>query len=127
MHQFRFSPDLGHSMENVIYLELLRRGFQVEMGKIDRIRDAQKGERVRESLECDFIAARGNERFYLQSCLSLYDQKKEKAEVASLLSIHGAFPKILVLYESVPLHRTDTGVIVISLTDFLLHPEMLGM
>ncbi len=121
------SPDLGHGMENVIYLELLRRGFQVETGKIDRVETDQNNNRVRKNLECDFIAARGNERFYLQSCLSLYDPKKEKAELASLLSIHDAFPKILILYESVPMYRTEEGVIVVSLSDFLLHPEMVGM
>lgn len=121
------SPDTGHSMENVIYLELLRRGFHVEVGKIDKYSRNKERKSVRSTLKCDFIAIRGNEKYYLQSCLSLYSEEKKRAELASLLAIPDSFPKILVVEDSTPLYRTEEGVIVISLTDFLLHPNKIGM
>ena len=74
------NTDAGHILENVIYLELLRRGYDVYVGKVD-------------SFEVDFVAMNGNSTFYYQVALSVRDADTLQRELRPLLSIRDHYPE----------------------------------
>ena len=77
-----------HLMENVLYNDLVRRGFDVDVGVV-----VEDGKKVRKQLEVDFVINRGNDRYYIQSAHSITDPEKKKQEIASLLRIPDSFKK----------------------------------
>ena len=107
-----------HIMENVIYNELRSRGFSVDVGFIET-RTASE----RKQLEVDFVANSGNERYYIQSALSMPDSEKREQESASLLRISDSFKKIIIVKDDIMPWRDDNGIFIIGLFDFLLKPE----
>ena len=81
--------DFGHILENVIYLELLRRGYNVYVGKID-------------NLEVDFVCMRGNVTLYVQVSATVRDNETLKRELTSLKKINDHYPKILLTLDEEP-------------------------
>ena len=112
--------EITHLMENLIYNELLVRGFQVDVGIVE---DYSKinGRSQRKQLEVDFIAKKGNQTYYIQSAYKLDSIEKEHQEKASLLAIHDSFQKIIITYDRIPRHYDDNGFLRLSLKDFLLN------
>ncbi len=84
--------DTGRLLENIVFLELLRRGYNVGIGKVD-IWGADKGGHV--SVEVDFVAERWDERLYIQVCESMYDPATRERELRPLQAINDAHPKII--------------------------------
>lgn len=112
-----------HIMENVIYNELIYRGYNVDVGVVETRSEGNK----KTQLEVDFVANRGNKRYYIQSAFALPDQKKMDQEQASLIKIPDSFKKIIVVNSNTPVWRNDQGILIINLYDFLLNEDSLDM
>lgn len=76
-----------HIMENIIYTELRRRGFNVDVGVVEKRDTVKNGKREYMQLEVDFIVNKGNERYYIQSAYSIEDNSKRVQETKSLLNV----------------------------------------
>ena len=86
------SHDSGRLLENIVFLELLRRGYNVSIGKVD-IWSAADGGHL--SVEVDFVAERWDERLYIQVCESLHDPTTRERELRPLQAINDAHPKLV--------------------------------
>lgn len=107
-----------HLMENIIYNELKRRGYAVDVGLIE-IREEVEGKRIRKQLEVDFIAYKGNNKYYIQSAFSIPDAEKKMQEERPLLNIPDSFKKIVVVGNYIKLKRDDMGITTINIREFL--------
>lgn len=116
-----------HIMENVIYNELVVRGYSVDVGvvKIEKIND--KGIRSQKALEIDFVVNRGAKKYYIQSALALPDEDKTKQELRPLLSVKDCFKKIVITKTSMKPWTDDMGIVHLGLYDFLLDEDSLNM
>lgn len=113
-----------HLMENVIYNELNIRGFQVDAGELEVFEKQSKGY-AQKKVEVDFIAAKGNKKYYIQSALLLSSEEKQKQEKRPLLKIRDSFRKIIVVKDNIKPYNDDDGIAVIGLKDFLLNDNSL--
>ena len=109
-----------HIMENVIYNELLTRGYQVDVGVVEVNATNKAGNGIRKQLEVDFVANKGYNRYYIQSAYSYYDEAKKEQERASLLQIPDSFEKIIITGGSELPYRDDNGYMIDNLIHFLL-------
>ena len=117
----------NHIMENVIYNELRMRGFLVDVGMIEAWKKDKNNQNVRRNLEIDFVANKGNQRYYIQSAFSITDEEKKKQEEASLKAIKDAFKRIVILRDDIMPYYDDNGFLIIGLLDFLLKPNSLDL
>lgn len=101
------SYDTGSSYENLIYIELLRRGYEVYIGKYNDI-------------EIDFIAMKPNERIYYQVTRSMLDENVERREKNSLLAVKDNYKKVILTMDNVKNKQID-GIEVINIIDFLMN------
>lgn len=113
-----------HIMENIIFNELIARGYDVDIGIVEK-NIKKEGKQVTLPLEIDFVCSKGNKRFYIQSAYSIPDKEKMKQETASLDRIGDSFQKIIVTQDNSDPWYTDKGYLVINLLDFLLGEESL--
>ena len=117
----------NHIMENVIYNELRMRGFLVDVGMIEAWKKDKDNQSVRRNLEIDFVANKGNQRYYIQSAFSIPDEEKKAQEEASLKAIKDAFKRVVVLRDDIMPYHDDNGFLIIGLIDFLLNPNSLDL
>ena len=113
-----------HLMENVLYNDLLRRGFNVDVGVVEQ-NTREDGKNIRKHLEVDFVVNRNDEHYYIQSALSISDPEKKKQEIASLIHIHDSFKKIVVVKDYIQPWRDDNGFQYIGIEDFLLNEDII--
>ena len=116
-----------HIMENILYCDLVRRGYDVDVGVIEKNTVAKDGKKVREPLEIDFVINRGSERLYLQSALSIADPEKRQQEIASLTSVPDSFRKIVVVRDYIKPWQDENGILYIGIEQFLLSDEIIGL
>ncbi len=116
-----------HLMENVIYNELRIRGFQVDVGMVQKRTRTEDGKQEKKQLEIDFVANVGSKRYYIQSALSLPDMEKVMQEKASLLNVNDSFKKIIVVKDVMKVQRDENGITTMSIYDFLLNENSLEM
>lgn len=114
-----------HIMENIIYTELRRRGFNVDVGVVEKRDTVKDGKREYMQLEIDFIVNKGNERYYIQSAYSIEDNSKRVQETKSLLNVEDSFKKIVIVYDHFIKWKDEDGIIYISMYDFLLNERSL--
>lgn len=114
-----------HLMENVIYNELIYRGFSVDVGVVESSGSNENGKRQRRQLEIDFVANLGSRRYYIQSAYAIPDREKMEQEQAPLIKVPDSFKKIIVVYSHSPLWRNEQGVTIMSIFDFLLDENSL--
>lgn len=117
----------NHTMENVIYNELIARNFNVDVGIITATGKDNDGKSVRKQLEVDFVCNKGSKRYYIQSVFSIPDREKMEQESNSLLRIDDSFKKIIVVKDLPAPTYTEDGILVISVYDFLLNSNSLDM
>lgn len=117
----------NHIMENIIYNELLVRGFNVDVGVVDYSQRDENGKSVRKRLEVDFICNKGSKRYYIQSAFSIPDEEKMKQEKSSLVRIGDSFKKMIVVKDNIKLWRNEEGIVVMGIMDFLLDPNSLDL
>ena len=117
----------NHTMENVIYNELIARNFNVDVGIITATGKDNDGKSVRKQLEVDFVCNKGSKRYYVQSAFSIPDREKMEQESNSLLRIDDSFKKIIVVKDLPAPTYTEDGILVVSVYDFLLNSDSLDM
>ena len=100
------NTDYGHVLENIVYLELLRRGYEVSIGKIG-------------SLEVDFVASKPNEKIYYQVSATIMDEKTRERELRPLESISDNYPKYILTMDQI-VFNDYSGIRVKNIIDFLL-------
>lgn len=104
-----------HIMENIIYNELRSRGYSVDVGMIEA-RTATE----RRQLEVDFVANKGDKRYYIQSAFALPNEEKREQELASLKRINDSFKKVIIMRDDISPYHDENGVLIMGLMDFLL-------
>lgn len=109
-----------HAMENVVYNELRRNGFSVDVGLVESFRRDQNGVLQRRNLEIDFVVNRHDERFYIQSAYALPTTEKVNQEQASLLQVADGFRKIIIASDRFGSGYNEDGILMVGLYDFLL-------
>jgi predicted AAA+ superfamily ATPase len=109
----------NHIMENIIYNELLCRGFNVDVGVVE-VRELKDGHSLRKQLEIDFIATSGNKKYYIQSAFDMRQDAKKVQEKRSLRIVPDSFKKIIVVRDDIKIKRDDDGIVTMSIFDFLL-------
>ncbi len=114
-----------HLMENVIYNELLQRGFHVDVGIISTRVKHPDGRQEQKQTEVDFVCNRGSSRFYIQSAFAIPNQDKMEQEQYSLVHIDDYFKKIIVTQSNVKPWHNEKGILIIGILDFLLDPNSL--
>lgn len=99
------NSDIGHILENIVYLELIRRGFRVSIGKVG-------------DLEIDFVAENGDERIYYQVSASILDSNTYEREITPLKKVKDHYPKYIISMDEIPM--VEDGIRQINIIDFLL-------
>ncbi len=115
-----------HLMGNVLYNDLIRRGFDVDVGVVTQNIRTDEGKNARKQLEIDFVVNRGEERYYIQSALSIDDPDKKEQEIASLLRIPDSFKKIVVVRDFITPWTDENGILYMGIEDFLLEENFIG-
>lgn len=116
-----------HIMENIIYNELVIRGYNVDVGVVERHYKDEGGKQKTAHLEIDFVCSLGSNRYYIQSAYSLPDEEKTRREMASLDRIGDSFKKIIVVADNIKPWHTEKGYLMINVLDFLLRPDSLEL
>ncbi len=112
----------NHIMENIIYNELIVRGYNVDVGVVE-IRDGND----RKQLEIDFVCNQGNKRYYIQSALNIDSYEKNIQESRPLNNVGDNFKKIIVVKDNIKLWRNDDGILIIGIQEFLLNKDSLEL
>ena len=117
----------NHLMENIIYNELLVRGYNVDVGIVE-YNTIEKNKKIRKQLEVDFVCNKGSKRYYIQSAFAIPDEEKMKKETNSLTRINDSFKKIVVVKDSMlPIRVNNEGITIINIKDFLLNSNSLDL
>lgn len=114
-----------HIMENIIYTELRRRGFYVDVGVVEKRNNLNNGKKDYKQLEIDFVVNKGSDKYYIQSAYSIEDDNKKEQELQSLLNVGDNFKKIVIVYDHFIKWQDDNGIIYMSIYDFLLNENSL--
>lgn len=116
-----------HIMENIIYNELIIRGFAVDVGIIEHtIRDKEKKQKQIQ-LEVDFVCNKGMNKYYIQSAFSIPNEEKMNQVTSSLDKINDSFKKIIVTQDFGKPWKTEKGYLIINIIDFLLDSNSLDL
>ena len=110
----------NHIMENIIYNELIARGFNVDVGVVEYNHTDEKGKKIRTQLEVDFVVNQTDKRYYIQSALTVADEEKRQQEITSLNRIDDSYTKIVVVRDNVLPWIDEKGLQYINVEDFLL-------
>ena len=116
-----------HLMENIIYNELLVRGYNVDVGVIERFEKDSTDKTIRKQLEVDFVCNQSSKRYYIQSAFAIPNKEKMEQEQKSLININDSFKKIIIVKDDINLWRNEEGILIISLEEFLLNPNSLDL
>lgn len=116
-----------HIMENIIYNELITRGYSVDVGMVEIRKPDKDGKWSRTQLEVDFIASLGSKKYYVQSAFSIPDREKEIQESRSLMNINDSSKKIIIVKDHIMPRRNEDGILTIGLFDFLLKEDSLDI
>ena len=113
-------------MENILYCDLIRRGYDVDVGLVEQNAVTAEGKKIRKQLEVDFVVNQGSQRYYIQSAFAMPTLEKEAQESASLLRIKDSFKKIIIVKDDIKPKRNEDGILTIGLKDFLLDKNSLN-
>lgn len=114
----------NHIMENIIYNELLRRRYSVDVGVVP-VNEKQENKYVKKQLEIDFIANKGDKRYYIQSAYEISNEEKIRQELQSFRNVDDSFKKIIIQRIPTKPWYNEQGVLYMSIMDFLLNPDSL--
>lgn len=115
-----------HIMENIIYNELIIRGYSVDVGVVEIIENAE-GKKRRKQCEIDFVVNMGARRYYIQSALSVSDPDKMTTELRPLKNTKDFFKKIIISKSNAKPWIDEDGIVHIGLYDFLLNQNSLEL
>jgi hypothetical protein len=116
----------NHIMENVIFNELKIRGYSVDVGVV-AVREPIDGKNRQKQLEIDFIANKGNKKYYIQSAYAMATEEKMQQEKHSLLKVNDSFKKIVIVKDNIRPQIDENGIVTIGLIHFLLDENSLDL
>ena len=114
-----------HLMENILFNELIARGFSVDVGAV-RFAEKIDGKKVEKMHEIDFVVNMGLKKIYIQSALSIADPDKLKQEITPLLRSGDFFRKIVVTAGNSKPHMDENGICYMGVIPFLLNPDSIN-
>ena len=114
----------NHIMENIIFNDLIRRGYNVDVGVVEH-EFKQDNSRIKTQLEVDFVINKGHQRYYIQSVLNVDSKEKLEQEIKSLKKIGDFFKKIVVVKNRIIPRYDENGIYYIGIEDFLLSETVL--
>lgn len=109
-----------HIMENIIYNELLCRGYSVDVGVVE-VNEKNGEKKVRKQCEIDFIVNYGAKKYYIQSALSVSDPEKMETELRPLKNTKDFFKKIIISKSTMKPWTDEDGILHLGLYEFLLN------
>lgn len=112
----------NHIMENIVYLELVRRGYNIDVGIVE-IREKD----TRKQLEVDFVCNQHHKRYYVQVALNLDTREKTIQEIRPFVNIDDSFKKVIIVKDEILPWITEEGILVIGIIEFLLNPNSLDI
>ncbi|WP_337892285.1 ATP-binding protein [Mesomycoplasma ovipneumoniae] len=116
----------SHIMENIIYNDLLRRGYNIDIGVVEH--EFKNGStRKKIQLEIDFVINKGHKRYYIQSALNIDNLEKKEQEITSLKKINDSFKKIVIVRNKIIPKHDENGILYIGLEDFLLNESIIDL
>lgn len=110
-------------MENIIYNELINRGYQVDVTMVSISEKNENENYVRKQLEVDFVCNLGYERIYIQSALNIDEVAKKEQEERSLIRIDDNFRKVIVVRNNIRKWKNENGILILGLKEFLTCPD----
>lgn len=116
-----------HIMENVIYNELIIRGYNVDVGVVEHTIRNKDNKQERVQLEIDFVCNKDGNRYYVQSAFSIPDEAKMKQETSSLDNTKDSFKKVIVTQDLGKPWHNEKGYLIINVLDFLLNQNSLDL
>lgn len=117
----------NHIMENILYNELMVRGFDVDVGVVESYRRNAENKKERVSYEIDFIANKIDKKYYIQSALTVADEEKRKQEINSLIRVNDSFKKIVVVKDDILPWHDENGILYVGIQQFLLDEKVIDL
>ena len=117
--------EMTHIMENIIYNELVIRGFSVDVGVVYSRAINEHGNSVRVPCEIDFVITSGGKKTYVQSAYAMNSEEKIESEIKSFALTGDSFPKIIVRKDIGKRWYDDNGILNINVIDFLLDKKLI--
>lgn len=115
-----------HIMENIIFNELLRRDYAVDVGTVE-IREITDGKRTKKQCEIDFVVNAGSKKYYIQSALHTDTPQKMQTELRPLKSVNDFFKKIIITKSNAKAWTDDDGILHLGLFEFLMNENALAL
>ncbi len=115
-----------HIMENIIFNELCKREFSVDVGVIE-INEKLNNKYIKKQIECDFVINKADLKYYVQSSYRIDTDDKKSQEIRPLINTNDSFKKIIIVKDNIKLKRDDYGITTISLKEFLLNSNSLDL
>ncbi|MDO6856915.1 ATP-binding protein [Mesomycoplasma ovipneumoniae] len=116
----------SHIMENIIYNDLLRRGYNIDIGVVEH--EFKNGSTRRKiQLEIDFVINKSHKRYYIQSAFNIDNLEKKEQEITSLKKINDSFKKIVIVRNKIIPKHDENGILYIGLEDFLLNESIIDL
>ena len=116
-----------HSMENIIFNELKIRGFNVDVGVIVQNGKDENGSSIRKQFEIDFVCNKASKRYYIQSAYAIPDEAKLMQEQMPLMLTGDFFKRIIITRDTPAPHYNESGILNMSIYDFLLNKNSLDI
>lgn len=114
-----------HIMENIVYNELLVRGYNVDVGVVEMYAKNGEGKTIRKQFEVDFVVNQGSQRYYIQVAYDMTSEEKQAQEFNSFRNISDSFKKIVVINGTKKPWRNDEGFVIMGMKYFLLNEDSL--
>lgn len=114
-----------HIIENIVYNELLIRGYNVDVGIVEVYGKNEEGKTIRKQLEIDFVVNQGSKRYYIQVAYDMSSEEKQAQEFNSLRNISDSFKKIVIVNGTKKPWRNDEGFVIMGMKYFLLNDDSL--
>ena len=114
-----------HIMENIVYNELLIRGYNVDVGIVDVFAKSSEGKKVHKQLEVDFVVNQGSQRYYIQVAYDMTSEEKQTQGLNSLRNIPDSFKKLVIVNGTKKPWRNEEGFVIMGMKYFLLNADSL--
>ena len=114
-----------HIMENIVYNELLIRGYNVDVGIVEVYAKNYEGKTTRKQFEVDFVANQGSQRYYIQVAYDMTSEEKQTQEFNSFRNIPDSFKKIVIVNGTKKPWRNEEGFVIMGMKYFLLNADSL--
>ena len=113
-------PDEGQMLENIVYNELLYKGYTVNVGCFDTVEKDKTGNSIRKTNEVDFFATKGIRNYYVQVCADISNAETRAREIRPYMLLNDEITKVVVINKPVKESLDENGFTIIGITDFLL-------